>query len=136
MIARKIRAEEYKRCQQLCALAFEYEMKDADLTPEALFEKVRENPRSMQDLHWDSQYAAFDDDDRTMLATMTVIPWMACFDGHPVGMGGIGGVASLPQYRRGGAIHHGCGDVCVDVDCVRRSGQVALDGGEHRYQQD
>ena len=104
MIARKIRAEEYKRCQQLCALAFEYEMKDAALSSEALLKKVRDDPRSMQDVHWDSQYAAFLDDDQTMLATMTVVPWTARFDGHDVSMGGIGGVASLPQHRRGGAI--------------------------------
>ncbi|MBQ3305325.1 MAG: GNAT family N-acetyltransferase [Clostridia bacterium] len=104
MVVRKIRPGEYKRCQQLFALAFEYEMKDAQLTPEALLKKVREDPRSMQDIHWDSQYAAFDGDDETMLATMTVVPWTARFDGHGVPMGGIGGVASLPQHRRGGAI--------------------------------
>ncbi len=104
MVVRKIRPGEFKRCQQLCALAFEYEMKDAQLTPEALLKKVREDPRSMQDIHWDSQYAAFDGDDETMLATMTVVPWTARFDGHGVPMGGIGGVASLPQHRRGGAI--------------------------------
>ena len=104
MIVRKIRPEEYKRCQQLCALAFEYEMKDAGLSPEALLKKVRDDPRSMQDTHWDSQVAAFLDDDKTMLATMTVVPWTANFDGHGVSMDGIGGVASLPQHRRGGAI--------------------------------
>ena len=104
MIVRKIRPEEYKRCQQLCALAFEYEMKDADLSPGALIQKIREHPRSMQDVCWDSQWAAFEDDDRTMMATMTVIPWQATFDGQGVCMAGIGGVASLPQYRRSGAI--------------------------------
>ena len=35
MIVRRIRPGEYKRCQQLCALAFEYEMQDAALSPEA-----------------------------------------------------------------------------------------------------
>ncbi|MBR2699510.1 MAG: GNAT family N-acetyltransferase [Clostridia bacterium] len=104
MIVRKIRPAEFKRYQQLCALAFEYPMKDADLSPEAALDKVRQNPQSMQDLHWDSQWAAFGDDDATMLATLTVIPWRARFDGIDVPMGGIGGVASLPQYRRGGAI--------------------------------
>jgi len=79
-------------------------MKDAGLSSETLLKKVRDDPRSMQDLHWDSQYAVFDDDDATMLATMTVVPWTASFDGHGVPMGGIGGVASLPQHRRGGAI--------------------------------
>jgi len=104
MIARKIRPEEFKRCRQLCALAFENEMWDPELSPQAMLDKVRGDPRSMQDLHWDSQYAAFDDDDETMLATMTVVPWTANFDGHAVSMDGIGGVASLPQHRRRGAI--------------------------------
>lgn len=107
MIVRRIRPEEYKRCQQLCALAFEYEMKDADQTPGQMVDRVRRDPRSMQDVHWDSQWAAFEDDGATMMATMTVIPWRARFDGHEVTMAGIGGVASLPQYRRGGAIR-GC----------------------------
>lgn len=107
MIIRKIRREEYKRCQQLCALAFEYPMDDAALAPEALLNKRLERPRSTQELRWDSQWAAFEDDGATMMATMTVVPWRARFDGHDVGMGGIGGVATLPQYRRGGAIR-GC----------------------------
>lgn len=113
MIVRKIRPDEYKRCQQLCALAFEYEMKDAALPPEALVERVQREPRSMQDLHWDSQYAAFADDDREMMATMTVIPWTASFDGHAVPMGGIGGVASLPQFRRSGGIR-GCFELALN----------------------
>ena len=104
MIVRKIRPEEYKRCQQLCALAFEYEMKDADLSAEALLQRVKTDPRSTQDIHWNSQCAAFEDDDRTMMGTMTVIPWRATFDGKSVNMAGIGGVVTLPQYRRSGAI--------------------------------
>ena len=107
MIVRRIRPEEFKRVRQLCALCFEYAMKDAKLPPEATLERVRANPRSMQDLHWDSQWAAFEDDDRTMMATMTVIPWTGRFDGHDVPMAGIGGVVSLPPYRRSGAIR-GC----------------------------
>jgi len=116
VIVRKIRPGEYKRCQQLCALAFEYEMKDAALSPEALLEKVKNNPRSMQDAHWDSQWAAFEDDDQTMMATMTVIPWCATFDGQSVCMAGIGGVASLPQYRRSGAIR-ACFEAMLRENC-------------------
>ena len=82
MIIRKIRPGEYKRCQELCALAFEYPMADAELSPEALLERKQQNPRSTQDVHWDSQWAAFEDDDQTMMATMTVIPWTGTFDGH------------------------------------------------------
>ena len=107
MIVRPIREGEYKRCQELCALAFEYAMKDADRTPEEALAAVRERPASRQDIHWHSQWAAFADDDATMLSTMTVIPYRATFDGHDVLMTGIGGVATLPQYRRMGGIR-GC----------------------------
>ena len=106
MIVRRIREDELKRCQELFAVAFESPMgmDQAALSPMEYVDRIRENPRSREDVHWDSHWAAFGDDDSTMLATFTVIPWEASFDGHAVGMGGIGGVASLPQYRRGGAI--------------------------------
>lgn len=107
MIIRRIRADELKRSQELSALAFEYPMERAELSPQAYIDSVRENPRSREDAHWDSRWAAFLDDDATMTATFAVIPWTGSFDGHEVAMGGIGGVASLPQYRRGGAIR-GC----------------------------
>jgi len=94
------------RCRQLFALAFEGEMRDANLSGMEFLHKIQANPRCMQDVHWDSQWAAFTEDG-DMMATMTVVPWTANFDGHAVSMDGIGGVASLPQYRRGGAIR-GC----------------------------
>lgn len=104
MIVRKIRQDELKRCAQLSALAFEYELEGAERSPEAFSRQLREHPNDASDLYWDSRWAAFEDDDQTMMATFAVIPWRANFDGYEVTMGGIGGVATLPQYRRGGAI--------------------------------
>lgn len=104
MIIRKIREGELKRSAQLSALAFEYPMEGAEKSPEDFVREVRERPRSLEDARWDSRWAAFEDDDQTMMATFCVLPWRATFDGHEVVMGGIGGVATLPQYRRGGAI--------------------------------
>ncbi|MBR4442388.1 MAG: GNAT family N-acetyltransferase [Clostridia bacterium] len=104
MIVRKIREHELKRCAQLSALAFEYPMEHPERAPEDFVREARERPRSFEDIHWNSRWAAFEDDDVTMMATFVVIPWRANFDGHVVTMGGIGGVASLPQYRRSGAI--------------------------------
>ena len=104
MIVRKIRENELKRSAQLSALAFEYPMEGAEKSPEDFFRDVREHPGSLEDVRWDSRWAAFEDDDATMIATFCVLPWHATFDGHEVIMGGIGGVATLPQYRRGGAI--------------------------------
>lgn len=104
MIIRKIRENELKRAAQLSALAFEYPMEGAERSPEEFFRQLTERPGDASDAFWDSRWAAFEDDDRTMMATFCVIPWRASFDGHEVTMGGIGGVATLPQYRRGGAI--------------------------------
>lgn len=104
MIVRKIRRDELKRCAQLAALAFEFPMEGAEQSPEEFGRRLAEHPNDAADAHWDSQWAAFDDDVETMMATFAVIPWRANFDGREVVMGGIGGVASLPQYRRGGAI--------------------------------
>lgn len=106
MIVRKIRQEEYKRAQQFCSLAFEYQMKESEKPALEVLEQITKNPQSRQDLYWDSQWAAFADDDQTMLSTFTVIPYHANFDGHSMLMMGIGGVATLPQYRRCGGIRH------------------------------
>ena len=107
MIIRRIRGNEYKRCQEFCALAFEYALQGADRSPEEALAEIRANPTCRQDQHWDSQWAAFADDNATMLSTMTVIPYKATFDGAEVLMEGIGGVSTLPQYRRMGGIR-GC----------------------------
>ena len=104
MIVRKIRPEEYKRVAEFCALAFQWSFEESALAPEALLEKIQKNPESRQDLHWDWQWAAFADDDRTMMSTFTVIPYQVHFDGHVLPMAGIGGVATLPEYRRQGGI--------------------------------
>lgn len=54
MIVRQIREGEYKRCQELSALAFEYAMKDADKTPEEMLFAVCAHPSSRQDIFWHS----------------------------------------------------------------------------------
>jgi len=104
MIVRKIRENEFKRVMQFCSLAFEYAMWHPDLSPEELLEKVKKEPNSRQDQHWDSQWAAFEDDDQTMMSTFTAVPYHANFDGHSVKMMGIGGVATLPQFRKRGGV--------------------------------
>lgn len=104
MIVRRVREGELKRTAELSALAFEYPLEGADRSPEAFARQLIEHPGDASDVHWDSRWAAFEDDDATMMATFCVIPWEANFDGHTVTMGGVGGVATLPQYRRRGAI--------------------------------
>ena len=82
--------EEWARTEELFALAFRIPLS-------------RSKPGEPDThLHW----AAFDEDGR-MMSTLTVPTYTMWFDGQPVRMGGIGGVATLPQYRRRGGIR-GC----------------------------
>lgn len=90
MEVRLIRTEENLRTEELFSLAFEIPMeRSPDWKPD-------------EALHW----AAFDDDGE-MMSTLTVSDFTVNFDGHGCKMGGIGGVATLPQYRRRGGIR-GC----------------------------
>lgn len=104
MIVRKINSQELKRVQEFCSLAFEYPFKNSELSSEQLLERLTREPHGRQDLYWQSQWAAFEDDDHTMLSTFTVIPYQAHFDGNSMLMMGVGGVATLPQYRKRGGI--------------------------------
>jgi predicted acetyltransferase len=58
---------------------------------------------SPEDTSWRQIRAAFDDDG-TMMSCVHDMPFVSQLNGHMVGMCGIGGVASLPEYRRRGSI--------------------------------
>lgn len=87
---RKLLPEELTRAGELFAIAFEQPMERRPREPE--------DGRSQQ-------WAAFDGAE--MMSTLTVTDFSVLFDGHACKMGGIGGVATLPQYRRRGGIR-GC----------------------------
>lgn len=87
MIVRKITAGERRRAEELFSVAFE--------TP------------WQEEAYPTEKYAAFLDDNETMTSCLSVLPFSACFDRETVKMAGIGGVSSLPQYRRTGGIR-GC----------------------------
>lgn len=82
-----ITAGEQRRAEELFSIAFE--------TP------------WQEEAYPTKKYAAFLDDNETMTSCLSIIPFSAHFDGKTVKMAGIGGVSSLPQYRRCGGIR-GC----------------------------
>ena len=90
MEIRLIRPEEFPRTEELFSLAFRLPL-----------ERGKER-KPDEALHW----AAFDDDGE-MMSTITVPAYRMWFDGQSVLMGGIGGVSTLPQYRKRGGIR-GC----------------------------
>lgn len=93
MIVRKTRPEETRRANELFAIAFEQPTtREAAAKPDG------------EGIH---RWAAFDGETEEMMSTFTVSDFTVRFDGHACKMGGIGGVATLPQYRRQGGIR-GC----------------------------
>lgn len=106
MIIRKIKPEELKRTLELFAIAFEFS-NDITKTPEEVFEETTQHPKSREDAFWGERWAAFEDDNKTMMSYFIDQPFPVQFDGNIYKMTGIGGVATLPQYRKCGGIR-GC----------------------------
>ncbi len=92
MIIRKTTKNENPRVNEVFAIAFEL--------PIEIGPACSDSP----DIH---HWAAFDDDNLHMMSALTVFDYKIHFDGHSCKMGGIGGVSTLPQYRRRGGIR-GC----------------------------
>ncbi len=114
MRARQIHEDEVLRSEELFAAAFALPMKSE------AYEKVknipdyreralafagerRENPHSRENEQILNRYGAFTDDG-VMTAAVFATEYQMKFGNHLVKMAGIGGVSSLPQARKQGAI--------------------------------
>lgn len=106
MIIRKIKPEELKRTLELFAISFEFS-NDLNKSADEIFTDISKDPKSREDAFWGERWAAFEDDDKTMMSYFIDQPFPVHFDGNTYTMTGIGGVATLPQYRRCGGIR-GC----------------------------
>lgn len=89
MIVRKTTPEEARRINELFAICFEFPYANCPI----------DDPDNDKDIHW----AAYTDDG-DMMSNFTIPSYTVNFDGSSCLMAGIGGVATLPQYRRQGGI--------------------------------
>lgn len=92
MIVRRTTVEEARRVNEIFAIAFEQPLTNCPA-----------DPANSKIHHW----AALEDDNQQMMSTVSITDYQIQFDGHSCKMGGVGGVATLPQYRRSGGIR-GC----------------------------
>lgn len=95
MFARKLSPQEYWLAGLNMAVAFESPFE---------FEKEREKSQSAQPDGTEEQYGAFLSQDGPPVASLVMNRKEVRFDGHIVKMAGVGGVATQPANRRGGAI--------------------------------
>lgn len=93
MIVRQPTQQEAPRAEELMAIAFEYPL-----------------DRAAQKKPWPETvhpWAAYSEETGEMMSLLLVTDFTVRFDGHGCKMGGVGGVSTLPQYRRQGGIR-GC----------------------------
>lgn len=95
MIARKLKPEERYFSGLHMAVAFEGGF---DL------EKARATAPEAEETEHSDCWATFVDGETAPVASFIMNKYQSRFDGHVVKMGGVGGVATLPAHRRGGAI--------------------------------
>lgn len=95
MFARELRPEEYWRARLAAAVAFEGAFD---------FEKEQEKAATDRPDPLAAQLGAFMQEGEPPVATLVVNRKQVRFDGQVLGLGGVGGVATLPAHRRGGAI--------------------------------
>lgn len=110
VIARKLAPEEQYLSRRNMAVAFEGEFDFPEEMEKAKTEKA--DPHAD---HW----GAFPEGETAPAASLVMNKFDVRFDGNIVKMGGVGGVATLPAYRRGGAIRH----------CMRASFRDLYDSG-------
>lgn len=88
---------------ELYALVFGFASDDRR-TAEEVYQQVSTAPQSREDFCWQERWAALEDDDTTMMSFLVAKPMPIHFDGQHLTMTGVGGVATLPPYRRQGCI--------------------------------
>ncbi len=93
MFARKLTPQEYWRAGLNMAVAFE-----------SGFEYQKEQEKAREEDPKEDLYGAFLQEGEPPVASLVMNKKEVRFDGHVVRMGGVGGVATLPAHRRGGAI--------------------------------
>lgn len=101
MITRLLKPEESWIWSKVMAVAFEYGLDIKKAKEEAEKEKTAEE---LEKAKKDRCFASFADDNTTVYGCVNSHEYDCRFDGGVYKLGGVGGVSTLPPYRRKGAI--------------------------------
>lgn len=99
---RRITKDELAMTGEMFRIAFEFPDKDA-ADNDAILRDMEEHPNSRETVSALEKWAAFDEEGN-MASMIGSVRLTARFDGHALPMGGVGGVSTLPQYRRQGGV--------------------------------
>lgn len=113
MITRILRKEEQWKSDLIQAVCFEFPFDPEKAKQQALETAEKEKESSDSDLA--ECWGCFADDGKDLLGSIIVNHFTVGFDGHDVRMGGIGGVSTLPQWRRRGVIRRCFGAALNDM---------------------
>ncbi|MGI6201416.1 MAG: GNAT family N-acetyltransferase [Christensenellales bacterium] len=105
MKAQRIAREDYRAVEELNAISFgfPFDGEAFDREAEAMFARMDTRPESVHDKYWRHGWVCKDDQGR-VVSSLGAYPYEVYFDGHVVGMAGIGGVCTLPEARRQGCV--------------------------------
>ncbi len=99
MLIRKMCDSDFCEVRKILSICFDITSKNTD---EEELNRIKNN-KSLGCINYFNRYLAFDDNGN-LTSTIQLIPYKAYFDNQLINVTGIGGVASLPQYRNKGAI--------------------------------
>ncbi len=100
MIIRNLIDDEYKKSIVIDSVAFEFPIDYEKLKEE---KENKYTPKEVDGFK-EVTIGAFSDDEKTLYTKINSKPYKINFDGKKVLMSGIGGVSTLPPYRRNGAV--------------------------------
>lgn len=107
MDIRKLKPHEIMEYNNISSVCFEWEHDTKGQTGEEYYQNLlskRADANNPVDFFLeDCLYGAFTDD-HVMTSGIAFIPYNAHFDGHLVKLSGVGGVCTLPEYRRSGGV--------------------------------
>ncbi len=101
MIIRELEKNDLLQANIISSVAFEFPF---DVEKFDSNEKQNELLSQKVDDFTPISIGAFDDDNTTLYSSFTSYPYKVRFDGNEVMMGGVGGVSTLPPYRRSGCV--------------------------------
>lgn len=105
MKAERMRREDYRAVEEINAVSFgfPFDGEAFDREGDERFARMEQQPHGVGDKHWREHWICRDEAGRVVSA-LGAYPYEVRFDGHVVGMGGIGGVCTLPEMRRRGCV--------------------------------